>query len=136
MINTNELRRGNWIKRIDGGAFVVEDITDNCVNIELGEYEMTGWYHDEDELEGIPLTEEILLACGFEKIQESSMAYPEVWRITSIRILVPYHFELSTRGEGEYRWFEGNANVPVYYLHSLMNLYYQITGTELVYTVK
>lgn len=84
-----------------------------------------------NDLEPTPLTEDWLTKLGFTKIQEGDMAHPEIWRITYCPVLVETNFDLQNRDPGEYRWFEGNTNVPLYYVHDLQNLFFALSGKEL-----
>lgn len=88
-------------------------------------------YTSYENVEPIPLTEDWLTKLGFTKIQEGDMAHPEIWRITYCRVLVETNFDLQNRDPCEYRWFEGNTNVPLYYVHDLQNLFFALSGKEL-----
>lgn len=139
MIDARELRIGNWVKfdnlfgkeryisvtprffpTLAAGGSFEEQASDTVLN----EY----WHP-------IPLTAEILEKCGF--YQNDELTWFPYWQIKHTRIneLVEYTFRISTIGDNEWRWIEGNVNVPIYYVHQLQNLYYALTGTELEITL-
>lgn len=133
MIEAKDLRIGNWVteeSRINGE--ILQEANPVQVDVKLL-YDLvtnnTGTYR----YESIPLTADILLKCGFEKIEEGSMAYPEIWRVKYRQVLVMCVFDLQHRNEGEYSWIEGNTIIHNYYLHDLQNLYYSHTKEELEY---
>ena len=58
----NELRIGNWVYPFDDINLVDDKvILKNCVKVSIKDFENTYSLHP------IPLTEEVLLKCGFEK---------------------------------------------------------------------
>lgn len=113
MISANDLRIGNWIQVINSTILKID--TDNIGDV----------VNNPTIFNPIPLTSEILIACGFEKhIGEA-------------------------QGIGEYAWYDlGIYEVNIFpvgvkfldidhkylkYLHQLQNLYYSLTGVELIY---
>lgn len=124
MIICSELRRGNWIKRIGGSPFVVEDICENAINIDYGEYEMNGWYHYDEDLEPIPLTPEVLLSCGL-KLENRYPNDPYWYQIESCPL------EISKECD---QWSIGGEIGDIKFLHQLQNLYFALTNTELIYS--
>lgn len=74
-----------------------------------------------DQFNPIPLTEEILLKCCFEKTIVNTM----------IKAWLNFSFYLTIRDDGElfYEWKGGNIQVK--YLHQLQNLYFALTNKEL-----
>lgn len=136
-MKTKELRLGNWIK-IDRGL-------GRIVSLKTKEYETwstdSGYpavvgiqgesYFDctEDEIEGIALTEDILIKCGFESFttQYYGVLY-SLKRHTKGRKLEAISIFLNTGRIsicGNLIWNKCN------YLHQLQNLYYAIQGKEL-----
>lgn len=116
-----EYRLGNWI--IDGYGLYskINAITSYSLmvnNIEYGD----GGQYDLTQLKPIPLTEEILLKCGFEK-----PAYSFNGDI----------FHLTEWDKYPLNWCVAmNKNGAVLveklkYLHQLQNLYFALTGKEL-----
>ena len=129
MINKQELRVGNLLMHGDQ-IVTVEEIGDTGINM-VWLHEMSHWNYDYGNLSPIPLTSEWLERLGFAKVQDGDMAYPEIWRLVYTRVNVPYSFDLQSRGDEEWRWFEGNSNVPIYGVHELQNLIHSLFGKEL-----
>jgi len=138
MVQPNELRIGNIIegkfiislniempvsKTITLKGTVEEILIDIC---KIKEFNET--YIDYESIYPVKLTEEILLKCGFEKIERNSETYYrlgdffEVWR-------------LDDNGHCGYTCGDnltGNfISTSVDYLHQLQNLYFVISGAEL-----
>lgn len=136
MISANELRIGNWFK--NGNNFY-----QSTGVLKLGSYYKSITGHGDifayyEALEPIPLTEKILLKCGFEKI----LTFNE-WRRNKILKHEHFNFPLYEHEKINmylYPFFGGNflfyngctmnvSHMP--YLHQLQNLYYALTGKEL-----
>lgn len=123
MVEAKDLRLGNWVKNKHNEITQVFNLNDDGMRI----------HHKHTvsiDCEPIPLTTDILLGCGFE--EKNTKTWFPYWQIEHTRVLVKYTFRISTMGEDEWRWIEGNVNVPFYYLHQLQNLYYSLTQKELV----
>jgi hypothetical protein len=124
MITANELRIGNWLEfdnyiqqskfiQVGRRFFSSASIDGTEENFRVSEY-----YHP------IPLTEEILLKCGFEIKKDeygSVLAYQK-----GIKPLL-----ISGRMKG---YYTASCDYNIQYLHELQNLYYAITKTELIIT--
>ena len=123
MITANELRIGNWLEfdnyiqpskfiQVGRRFFSSASIDGTEENFRVSEY-----YHP------IPLTEELLLKCGFyhnEKI-EYRLHCPEF----------PITIDIDDFGiQISDSWEFGS----IQYLHELQNLYYALTKTELIIT--
>jgi hypothetical protein len=131
-MKANELRIGNWV-------FDDENIPMQIAKIESEIY--TRWnFNDcsivlehkatyyESEIFPIPITEEILLKCGFEdgvvNIFENENFKTSIWYHDG------WHFQFD-----EKEWY-GKSSVylypaPIDYVHQLQNLYFALTGEEL-----
>lgn len=134
----NELRIGNYV--ISGDKIIlVNSIDDDGINgdvdcdFELFTYE---GYFDirgrKEQMRGkinlikpIPLTEEILLKCGFEKIKASSFIEYDKWVNQDGEEI------LFQAGDGFYHCLIQTENNQVKSLHQLQNLYFALTGEEL-----
>lgn len=103
MIKVQEVRVGNHLK-IDG------------VIVKIDERTIFDFNHDRRVKEPIPLTEEILLKCGFEKIDNEF--------VISIYQSKFVYSETMMLWRGEY------LN-QCKYLHQLQNLYFVLTNEEL-----
>lgn len=116
MINSQELRIGNWVNAPHGNVQIKElteggaKFTDDCG----GNY---------PSLEPIPLTPELLEAAAIPKflLQIQTESRLQLWA-----------------GKEGVRWYDfewnefGETNIK--YLHQLQNLYFALTGTELSIT--
>ncbi len=119
-LEAKELRIGNILrcpKGNYGAEFVkVESISDEGINLMFRDYALR-------DLEPIPLTEEILLKCGFEKEFKFSFTRG------SIRI------ELGVFDKWAFFW-NTNSDESIFicevqYLHSVQNIVYELTKEEL-----
>jgi len=122
-MNANELRIGNKILFAeDGTEFTVTDILGNGFNVK-NEEENT-WIEAE-QFEGITLTEEWLLSFGFYK----SMSWTYAIELEGNLKLVYY---LGEKGWSiGFKSYSDFANLK--YVHQLQNLYFALTGKELIY---
>lgn len=115
MITANEIRLGNWFKDYENKYF----------EWELRHFELMTLSIDADEIikEPIPLTEDILLKCGFKKHLDTLYIH---WSKEGGM------FEISTRlPDGSYGlWVNGTIGC-FQYLHQLQNLYFALTQQEL-----
>lgn len=134
-MKAEELRIGNYVK-IDEGIGKVTFIMDKnfCNEYANDDYNITvemgdGIFREEEEdkVEGIPLTEEILLNCGFEYINPDNkscgMLSPDDGKGNKQRIM---YFDTNFRmilNTWNYR--------PINYIHEVQNLYFAITNKEL-----
>lgn len=124
MIDVRELRIGNWVSADDGSRWMVETIkpgmmsgyvySDNLLDEVRGKNRSVE-IHSEN-LNPIPLSEELLLKCGFEKHQwgDAVIYYSPLLELDA-------HFCL--KGV--------DYNIQVKSLHQLQNLYFDLTGKEL-----
>lgn len=104
MINVRELRIGNWYDH--NGQY--RQATPSTIE--------ETWHDERPWCEPIPLTEEILLRCGFEEGQTG------------------YYFkdDIIISVEGQVYFGENEVHIAeIYHLHQLQNLVYALTGEEL-----
>ena len=112
MIKANELRIGNCVKLNNSDTTLVpRDFQRYCKSFGIFE-----------EFEPIELTEEWLLKAGFERLFPTGSTY-------SLR-----DFNVSDFGEnGIYHY---DVKQPIKYVHQLQNLYFAMTGEELVFSTE
>lgn len=111
MIKASELRIGNRVLGNNSGEIF-------CLTAEMILHISKG----RAEVEPIPLTPEILLACGFEK---DGMDYS---RTAGELKLTGFFFE-----DYFVTMLMGQRLVDLKYLHQLQNLYHSLTEDELIY---
>jgi len=110
MIQANELRIGNWVHT---GEFHIEKFQ--------GYHKIKSkWFDYAHMFEPIPLTEEILLKCGFEKFAQTWYRHK----------LSGFEFALSGLIATN-SYFECFPVDCCNHLHQLQNLYFALTNEEL-----
>lgn len=121
MIQANELRIGNLVN-VNGETIEVSDINSLGIDNHYGEvkYELS-------ELQPIPLTEDILLKCGFEieKHYDSKYELNHGQYIFVIDFLT--FLKIYIKGVDECLFFDEAVNG----FHQLQNLYFALTNEEL-----
>lgn len=139
MIDIKELRFGNYVSLTDPsgetGNVVVGGIMPDKILLRLpdkvtsvGEEKLNGiiisdWQHEDGfEINPIPLTEDLILKCGFKR----DMRLKQVFRLGLIDLM---HF-------GTWSLFDDREDMdfldlPLEYLHQLQNLYFALTGKEI-----
>jgi len=145
-MKANELRIGNWVLGRKNGEktnhIQVESVDETGINIEVsGGYYVGDTEKDYDgyfekswfsgaTIEPIPLTIDILEKCGFlwsvyhQAFHFGDSAMNEFYDLNEC---YPSGYQLSFFKKRE---LVGN---PIFYLHQLQNLYYALTGQELIY---
>ena len=108
-----ELRVGNWVKIHIGYSKVLEVLSD-CINTK----DLEGVF----DFEPIPLTEEILLKCGFEDLGDLLLINIQGGEIS-------YEYGCIYLGMGHY--YQESNQLEIKNLHQLQNLYYSLTGKEI-----
>ena len=140
-MKATELRIGNWIKGDDINMFKVDEIRLS----EHQGYVAVMYFPDMENIltlpldiaQPIPLTEELLLGCGFKKEKDFS-ANPNLnnkflYVKDSCIIFCMEHI-----GYSYFQWRYGAYEIGEYnvidlkYVHQLQNLYYALTNEELV----
>jgi hypothetical protein len=126
-MNQNELRIGNWIYTGSDfdkhGLSFVYSISPSCITTRTnGVYQ---GYNPED-ISGIPLTAEILIKCGFRQILDNYLFEKVINESLTLNV---YKEGISLHSKG--CTFE--ITLPVFHLHRLQNLWFELTNTELEY---
>jgi len=140
MINAQELRIGNLVTDEFYESFKtiikVDSINDKGINLAIeddGNFPECAnrWiepYYKFDTLCGIPLTEEILLKCGF-KYREAMAGGQDEWAGYGFWSLNDIH--LLGHKNGKILYYDRRNKVEYKYLHQLQNLIYSLTNKEL-----
>lgn len=120
MIKSNELRLGSIID-FDGMKSIVKEIDNQGVVVFIKETDETEWI-DLFQFTPIPLTEEVLLKCGFEQKDH----FFRLHLVNSIYIEFNsecnlWHFDI----------YMNTSRIELQYLHELQNIYSSITFKEL-----
>ena len=128
MIQANELRIGNYV--LINGKFCKTEAITGCM-VSVSGYEINRFKPFEfKHLEPIQLTEEILLKCGFEKKQEW-YRHNEMKKYTIESGVIDL-----TKGRYHIRQYISKDKSlhlsDLKYLHQLQNLYFALTGKELI----
>jgi hypothetical protein len=129
MIKANELRVGSWVYETivdleNGGSKQVPTQVDGnrikCV--EMG-----------DTLRGIPISNEILLSCGFVFNDHSSsyriFSHKEEWILAAQQTMDKSFFKIGLPVDRRLDHYM----TSLIFLHQLQNLFFALTGTELNY---
>lgn len=129
-MKANELRIGNWVNLYSGQDAQVTGLTNNgrvwCVN--NPHYPECAW--NTERINPIPLTEEWLLKFGFGR--GAIDMYHAYWH----KRVGHYDFCISIAPTGNFYFCLGNEQnssfAPKQYVHQLQNLYFALTGKELI----
>lgn len=123
-MKTNELRLGNWVEFEDGGfPMQVVAIYDDSICLDFEGNNGDVWEEDGKDIAGIQLTDEILLGCSdiIKKI-----GYFVFGVLNKNMELQPI------RGGGYNLFFAGRYIHPIRFVHELQNIYFALTGEELM----
>jgi len=141
MIQANELRRGNCID-FDGLVSHVKEIDEQGVVVYIPKTEETEWI-DLFQFTGIPITEDILLKAGFEKIPHftiSNSLIKDVGRNRQLSIgcvgnpnEMLFIQELVDDGKtiNDLICLHNYDYDKFLFVHRLQNIYHALTGKEL-----
>ena len=138
MIQSNELRIGNYVNLNDGSEHdkirQISGIEHKIVYTLIKGCRFAQVYQSFDRIYPIPLTEEILLKCGFTKVPLESNN-PEEGYYYSLRLSDYKYCDLSLLSGDNNGIFEVYLfpydNIRLQYLHQVQNIYQSITGKEL-----
>ena len=137
MINPRELRIGNWLRDYYGIFRRVEYVGETVgLGNDMGgtdKYQHKPIFSkDLNDIHPIPLTESILIACGFKKrtynYEYLFEEHSQMW-FKYYSKLGAWQLEVDTSHEGGYE----TDIATIKSLHQLQNLFYCLTGEELIY---
>jgi hypothetical protein len=116
MIKENELRVNNYIYYCDE----IYKVDRDCIYKHMGD-------EQDDAYQPIPLTEDILLKCGF--------IYDKISKVFYTKNVNDFNIKKDIENvKGFWLFFDEQPNHPltvVFNLHELQNLYFALTGEEL-----
>lgn len=117
MIQVNEIRVGNWLQRLDGSLFQIN--SSDFIFIET--------INEKLQPNPIPLTEEWLVKFGFEKVLDGIYELNAFTGSDDIKIgYIKGTLKI-------YPMYEGFVNLDrIKYVYQLQNLYFALTGEELI----
>lgn len=124
-MKANELRIGNYIQDYyNTKIFVVKTVDSTLEYLDLSDSKT----HENHitNLKPIPLTEDILLNCGFEKAVDSNVWVCNLTRQTMFYELT-FNSQIGASLYEDEHWIKSDIK----YLHTLQNLYFALTGEEL-----
>jgi len=136
MIKDTELRKTNlvyWhppngkyilmqVKEIKEQYLTASSLSGSATNLVL--------HYDSFDLQPIPLTPEILEACGFKKMSDGSNDYLGLATYNGIEKGILRFYDLDVKAVALFVK-ENMIGTNLYYLHQLQNIYYLLTGREL-----
>lgn len=128
MIDIKELRIGNILKGENGPVIVSILSDDNRVAVKYPNHApLFAQDAKEMSIEPIPLTEDILLKCGFERYSLGFIINFPGCNLRSRRIMVA---KVLNTYSISWACFD-TPRIRIKYLHELQNLFYDLTKTEL-----
>ncbi|HJH64754.1 MAG TPA: hypothetical protein OIM59_09030 [Bacteroides mediterraneensis] len=130
MINTKELRLGNWVYKVDSNGNKTQkkvfSIQENYVSLE----KQRGNPCYKTLVEPIQLTEDILVNSGFEYVKNRYYAL-DLKNNLAIGFIDGRVLMFLIDGEGDLGFKVMRSTRIISYVHELQNLYYDLTGNEL-----
>lgn len=129
MIQANEIKVNNrFIRALDSSRGLEYDhdfvLTEEWIGKLFGDNISIAL----QDLHPIPLTPEILEKCGFKKLNNAWV--PIDYSATDY---LKWSFTIWDNKDGTYRYNSAEFIPELKYLHQLQNLYYALTGEELIY---
>lgn len=119
-IKAEELRIGNLVQEESTGLLFKANIY------------IISWFsqsHQKDRYQAVPITEELLLKAGFERLANNTPFYHRTTTSSTGRKLV---FNLGQCLNGSYSPLSYiDVHEEIIYFHQLQNLYFALTGKEL-----
>lgn len=122
MINNNELMLGNYVNYYTSPTKVIQ-ISDDIITCIVDNHKL---YLKNTIIEPIPITEEILEKCGFEKTYDDN-GFCKFHKVENSFIEVFIY----KYNDSLFRIGKTDANIEIKYLHQLQNSYFILTGEKL-----
>ena len=147
-MKANELRLGNWWDNGEGGQYIIDNST--MIDFLNEAWEKNG----EVNIDPIPLTEQWLKDFGFKKYEDNKQDWGHekgyvinnelknqlsdyfrvYWRDKPMQTWVDelWPHKEDDKGSNFYIYVNQNYARSVFYVHQLQNLYFALTGKELM----
>lgn len=125
MIDVHDLCIGNWVYDGDKTQFpmFIRAVGEDYIYLDFEGNEGDLWETTPEDLQGIPLTDDIMERCGF-------ILKDGLWRRGAVKVKPESSFvsvEYQSNG-----WLRTSANsTEIYYLHQLQNFVYVTTRQQL-----
>lgn len=125
MIPVQDLCIGNWVYDGKGTQFpmFIRAIGEDYVYLDFEGNEGDLWESKPEDLNGIPLNEELLKKCGLRSAGS-------MWEHPDYSFEVDYDFEKDVYIPS-YNWVEYHIGHLIKFLHELQNLFWNITKQQL-----
>ena len=137
MIATSDLRLGNWVHESECTRYpmYVHTIGDDYVYLNFDGNEGDVFECKPEELQGIPLTEELLTKMGARKVTDIGWNVVESYSAgvrIELRVILFSESEIDVKiRRSTPHWEDYFQGSSILYLHELQNLYWDLTKQEL-----
>lgn len=137
MIATSDLRIGNWLYESECTRYpmYVHTIGDDYVYLNFDGNEGDVFECKPEELQGIPLTEELLTKMGARKVTDIGWNVVESYSAgvrIELRVILFSESEIDVKiRRSTPHWEDYFQGSSIHYLHELQNLYWDLTKQEL-----
>lgn len=137
MIDVRDLSIGNWVFDGEHTKFPMQitSLSEGYVTLSFPSNEGMDWESTPDELEGIPITEELLTKMGAKKVTDIGWNVVESYSAgvrTELRVIFFSESEIDVKIRRETPHLEDMIqSSSIHYLHELQNLFWNITRQQL-----
>jgi hypothetical protein len=137
MIDIRDLTIGNWV--FDGKhtkfPMQITSLSEGYVTMSFPSNEGMDWECKPEELQGIPITEELLTKMGARKVTDIGWNVVESYSAgvrIELRVILFSESEIDVKiRRSTPHWEDYFQGSSIHYLHELQNLYWDLTKEEL-----